>query len=321
MTAIARAAERTRLVIFGEEHHLPQTRSLYEAVLQRLWDAGYRWLAAETFAPVVMDQAFAGPDYRSGYYVKDTVFASAVRTALKLGYKLVAYDTSERGPDGDGSFRGRTQAQNQKRLVSYRDQEAKLLVFAGHGHAAEVPPADGWTPMASVLKQFTGIDPFTGFAPTMSQRLTAEEEDPMCRQATARDLVREPVVFVDGKGALIGSDNCDCFVFWPRMQLIDGRPDWLVKTMGRKPVAMPELLRKGTGLRLVQAFLTGEPGTAVPLDQALLRAEPKPKLRLPHGSFWLRTLDARPDGRWTGGPAGEVATLRRMPGGSRRAWA
>ena len=40
-----------------------------------------------------------------------------------------------------------------KRLVFDVDPGAKLLVLAGRGHAAEVPPADGWTPMASVLKQ------------------------------------------------------------------------------------------------------------------------------------------------------------------------
>jgi hypothetical protein len=294
VTAIARAAAGTRLVIFGEEHHLPQTRCLYESLLRRLWDLGYRWLAAETFDPAVMDESFRVPDYHTGYYTMDPVFASAVRTARQLGYHLVAYDTSERGPPGDGSFRDRTQAQNLKRLVFDRDPEAKLLVFAGRGHAAEVPPADGWTPMASVLKEITGIDPFTVYAPTMSERSTREEEDPLYRYATAHELVKEPVVFVDGERRWLGSGNCDAYVFWPRVKIVDGRPDWMASAMGRKRTAIPAELRRGEGLRVVQAFLAGEPGGAVPVDQVLLRpGEPVPVLMLPPAVFWLRTLDAK----------------------------
>ncbi len=293
VATIVRAAAKTRLVIFGEEHHLPQTRSLYEPMLRELWARGYHYLAAETFTAAVMAAGFEVPDYLSGYYVMDPVFASAVRTAKRLGYHLIAYDTAERGPPGDSSFRDRTQAQNLKQQVFDHDPQAKLVVFAGRGHAAEVPPADGWTPMASVLKQLTGIDPFTIYAPTMGQRQTPAQEDPMYRYATAHDLVREPTLFVDPEGACLGSGNCDAYVFWPRFTVVDGRPDWLAKTMGRKPVPVPKPLREGKGLRLVQVFLTGEPGTAVPVDQILLReGEPMPALMLPAGSFWSRAIDA-----------------------------
>src|SRR6266705_5513646 len=50
VSVIEREARKTRLVIWGEEHHLPQTRSLYEVLLRTLWRQGYRYLAAETFA-------------------------------------------------------------------------------------------------------------------------------------------------------------------------------------------------------------------------------------------------------------------------------
>jgi len=294
VTAIARAAAGTRLVIFGEEHHLPQTRCLYEALLRRLWDLGYRWLAAEAFTPDVMEEGFRVPDYHAGYYTMDPVFASAVRTARVLGYRLVAYDTSERGPPGDGSFRDRTQAENLKRLVFDVDPGAKLLVIAGRGHAAEVPPADGWTPMASLLKEITGMDPFKLFAPTMSERSTREEEDPLYRYATAHELVKVPVVFVEGDSRWLGSGNCDAYVFWPRVKVVDGRPNWMGSVMGRKRTAIPAALKRGEELRLVQAFFDGEPGSAVPVDQVLLRAgEPVPALMLPPGVFWLRTLDAQ----------------------------
>ncbi|HLQ39319.1 MAG TPA: hypothetical protein VK348_16030 [Planctomycetota bacterium] len=295
VAVIARAAAQTRLVIFGEEHHLPQTRSLYEPLLRELWQRGYRYLAAETFTPAVMTPAWKGPGYDTGYYIQDPVYASAVRTARQLGYQLIAYDTAERGPQGDGSFRDRTQAQTLERLVFARDPKAKLLVFAGRGHAAEVPPPDGWTPMASVLKQITGIDPFTIYAPTMSQRQTPAEEHALYRWATAHDLVQQPVIFVDRRqDRCLGSGNCDAWVFWPRVTIVDGRPDWLAKTLGRKAVPIPAAIAGGHGLRLAQAFADGEPATFVPVDQVLLRdGEPLPVLMLPAGSFWLRVIDAQ----------------------------
>ncbi len=61
---IARESEKTRIIIWGEEHHLPQTRCLYEMLLRRLWDRGYRYLAAETFDDQVMRVDFKYPDPR-----------------------------------------------------------------------------------------------------------------------------------------------------------------------------------------------------------------------------------------------------------------
>jgi hypothetical protein len=295
VAVIAEMARSTRLVIYGEEHHLPQTRSIYEQLLRELWREGYRYLAAEAFADEVMSPGFTGPRYTSGYYVMDPVFASAVRTAQRLGFQLVAYDTAERGPAEDGSFRDRTQAENIKKLVFDRDPQAKLLVLAGRGHAAEIPPADGWTPMASVLKRITGIDPFTIYAPTMSQRATPAEEDPVYRWATERDLVTSPTVFVNATEHLcLGSGNCDAYVFWPRFAVQDGRPDWMVKTMGRRAVSIPDAVRKGSGLRLIQAFLAGEPESAVPVDQVLVReGESWPMLMLPEEECWIRAVDTK----------------------------
>ncbi|HEY9284401.1 MAG TPA: hypothetical protein VIP46_13175 [Pyrinomonadaceae bacterium] len=294
---IEREARKTRLVVFGEEHHLPQTRSLYEPLLRVLWRQGYRYLAAEAFEDKVMSPEFRTPDYHSGYYLLDPVFSSAVRVAKDMGYRLIAYDTKERGPSGDESFRDRTQAENIKARTFDLDPRAKVLVLAGRGHASEETAQDGWTPMASVLKRLTGVNPLTLYAPRMSQRLTPEEEDPLYRFATSRGLVRRPTVFVNrGEGRLLGSDSFDAYVFWPRLKIEDGRPDWMVQTLGRKRAPIPARLLGGRGMRLVQAFRAGERASAVPVDQVIIE-EPNDRkvLMLPAGRFWLRTLDR--DGR------------------------
>ena len=294
LKVIEREARKTSIVIYGEEHHLPQTRSLYEALLLALWRQGYRYLAAETFADKVMRQDFRYPDYQSGYYLLDPIFAYAVRVAKDLGYKLVAYDTTERGPVGDASFRDRTQAEHIKQLTFDLDPQAKVLILAGRGHASEQAAQDGWTPMASVLKRLTGINPFTAYAPTMSQRLTPEEEDPLYRFATSRGLVKQPAIFVNrGEGRLLGSDSFDAHIFWPRITVVDGRPDWISQTLNRRRVRIPDRLLKGSGLRLVQAFKEGEPASVIPIDQVVINDTKERKvLMLPVGRYWLRTIDA-----------------------------
>lgn len=294
LAVIAREAGKTRLVIWGEEHHLPQTRSLYEALLRLLWKQGYRYLAAETFDDSVMSAGFKYPKFDSGFYTLDPVFASAVRTARDLGYKLIAYETKERGPVGDKSFRDRTQAENIKGRIFDRDPQAKVFIIAGRLHASEAPAPDGWTPMASVLKKLTGINPFTLYAPTMSQRQTPEEEDPYYRFATSHRLVKQPTIFVDNaKGRFLGFEAyCDAYVFWPRIVVKEGRPDWMVREMGRKPVRIPRQLLRGHGLRLVQVFREGEPASSVPIDQVLIDERGDRKaLMLPVGRFWLRAID------------------------------
>jgi hypothetical protein len=295
LTVVEREAQKTRLVIWAEEHHLPQTRSLFEPLLRLLWKRGYRYLAAETFTDQVMGPQFKYPDYGSGYYLKDPVFAAAVRTAKQLGYRLVAYDTSERGPDGDASFRDRTQAANIKARVFDRDPDAKVFIIAGRLHASEKAAPDGWTPMASALKQATGIDPFTIYAPTMGQRLTRDEEHPWYRDADGRGLLKQPTIFVHkATGSTLGFDACDAYVFWPRFQVEDGRPDWMVTTLGRKRVAIPEALKAGRGRRLIQAFIEGEPVSAIPIDQLLLAQPDAPGvLMLPPGKYRLRAVDER----------------------------
>lgn len=293
LKVIEREARKTRIVVYGEEHHLPQTRSLYEPLLRVLWRQGYRYLAAEAFEDKVMRPDFRSPDYQSGYYLLDPVFASAVRLAKDMGYKLIAYDTKEHGPSGDQSFRDRTQAENIKARTFDLDPHAKVLVLAGRGHASEETAQDGWTPMASVLKRLTGINPLTLYAPRMSQRLTPEEEDPLYRFATSRGYVRQPTVFVNkGEGRLLGSDSFDAYIFWPRIKIEDGRPDWMVQTLGRKRTRIPPQLLSGRGMRLVQAFREKERASAIPVDQVVIQ-EPNDRkaLMLPTGRFWLRTID------------------------------
>lgn len=293
LDVVVKRAAQTRIVIWGEEHHLPQTRCLYDALLRRLWDEGYRYVAAEAFADTVMSAGFVEPDYRSGLYLRDPIFAGAVRTAVTLGYKLVAYDETGRGAPGDNSYRDRRQAENLKASVFDRDPSARVLVIAGRGHASEATSADGWTPMASVLKRLTGIDPFTVYAPRMTERLTRGEEDGMYQDAMLRGLVKEPSIFADTiLGTTLGSDeSLDAYVFWPRSKIENGRPDWMRTCMNRRSVSVPAGLVVGNDLLLAQAFADGQALTAIPADQVVYRAtDVPPVLMVAPGRYTIRVI-------------------------------
>lgn len=300
LDVLVQAAESTRFVIWGEEHHLSQTRSLYEPMLRRLRLLGYRYLAAETFAELPPD-GLAVPTAETGFYVLDPVFASAIRVALELGYELVAYD-----PGGDllegGPSRDEIMAQRIAEQTIARDSTARVLVLAGRAHAAEVE-RDGWVPMALALRRITGVDPFTVYAPQMTERLDKSHEHPLYRDAAARGLLDVPRIFVDntsgactraaaGSPCLLGSDAFDAYVFWPRVRLAAGRPDWMLSVPDRTPIDIPRALLSADGSWLVQSRRPADPVEAIPLDQILVReASPSPALVLPPGENVLRSVD------------------------------
>lgn len=175
------------------------------------------------------------------------------------------------------------------------DPAAKVFIIAGRLHASEKAAPDGWMPMGATLKETTGIDPFTVYAPTMGQRLTRDDEHPWYRDADARGLLKQPTIFVEkATGRTLGFDACDTYVFWPRFRVEDGRPDWMVTTLGRKRVAIPEAMKAGSGRRLIQAFAEEEPVSAIPVDQMLLEQPDAPGvLMLPPGKYRLRAVDER----------------------------
>ena len=300
---IVKAADRHSWIMFGEEHVRPQTRSILPQLLRELRKKGFSVLAVETLnedLAATTRQGYA--DYSTGTYTADPVFAAGIREALRLGYKLVPYEHVERPaevPPGDihflQNFRESGQARKLKERIFDKDPKAKVIVWAGRAHVLETSVKDEqgeWTPMAYEFKRMTGIDPFSVYLSSYTEAIDRSREWPLYKWATDRGLVTKPTIFMGKDGKAHGS-SFDADVFFPRTSYIKGRPDWLVREMGRQPVDIPTGLVKGTGTQLVQAFGMGEPVTAVPVDQTLLRAgEALPVLMLPSGRYSVRVIDA-----------------------------
>lgn len=302
-TAILAAVGDRRAVIVGEEHHLPQTRSLIVPLLRGLREKGFRYFAVETFYhPATPTQEAGYPTSKTGTYTEDPVFGDAVREAVRLGFTLVAYEALP-GQDVPAErrqeFRESGQARNLKDRIFDKDQQARAFIWVGRGHAKK-GAIGGDTMMAAHFQTMTGLDPFTVLASRNAEGLRPELEAPLYRYATGKGLVTRPTVFLKKDGTPYSEfPGFDATVFFPRVKVVNGRPDWMVRDLGRTAYPLPEALLKGQGLKLAQARYAGEPDKALPVDQVLIRPDRDvPALMLPKGKFRVRVIDE--DGKIAG---------------------
>lgn len=308
---IEQQADGHRWIMLGEEHVKPQTRSILIPLLRRLCKKGFRVFAAETFDEHATERIgkLGYPDYEFGTYTADPVFAAGVREAVRLGYKIVPYESYDEpkdlpanDPEAAQNFRERQQAEHLKTRIFDKDPNAKVIVWAGRAHIYEGtdkdPSGSEWKPMAHEFKQLTGQDPLTVYLATYFEHSERRLERPEYLWATDRGLVKGPTVFVGKDGKAFGA-MFDAQVFFPRTTYIQGRPDWMANEMARTPHEIPDALIKPEGRQLAQVFAKGEPITAIPIDQVLIQPnQPVPALMLPKGEYWMRVLDA--EGRENG---------------------
>jgi hypothetical protein len=102
------------------------------------------------------------------------------------------------------------------------------------------------------------------------------------------------MLMTNGAPLVVGeyAGKVDLQVAHPVAARIDGRPDWL-RSMGRRPVAVPANLIPHKGTRLIKAYIAAEAEDAVPVDQVLVTAgKPLPKLMLPSGRIRYEVEDA-----------------------------
>jgi hypothetical protein len=300
-------ARGRRVVMFNEEHRSSRQRAFLHRLLEGLAAEGFTHLACETLAE---DEALIERGYpivASGTYSRDPIYGELLRRAVALGFHLSRYEATAEQRVGDpdplasANRREAAQAGNLARLLE--DESVRVVVFAGRHHIGEA--ADEWTPMASVLKSETGLDPLTVDLMLMEELARPELEHPARRAALEAGLLATgPVVLFDPSTRpytpLPGS--LDLAVFFPDSVAVAGRPDWLALGGLRRPVA-PELdLAVLDGPALLQAIVEGEDEQrAVPADQVIVRpGEPPRPLLLREGRYLLRLLDRDGEVVWRG---------------------
>lgn len=299
LDAIAQRAAGAGLLTINEGHNVTAHRALLLALLPRLQAAGYRHVALEGLDREDHDVARRGYALigRSGAYLRDPVYGEVVRTALRLGFNLVAYDTLEDCDRPDDAmyclnWRQKAQAEAIAAAVRTDGRGGRVVALVGYSHGALVGTG-GFQPMgprlarlldlrhASVDQVLLGprsLQNGKHLAAEVASRLYGQDGPFVLVSADGKDFSPPPI---DGQQTMV--------VFWPNRLLPDGRPAWLARELGRQAVpAVTEACGRARPL-LVQAHAEGEPDDATPVDQLLLEGDMAgATLYLPAGRFRLR---------------------------------
>jgi hypothetical protein len=293
LAAILGRADAYQIILINEAHHVPQHRTFTYELLRALRRKGFTHFAAETLSEQDTRMSERGyPTRATGYYTSEPVYGDLVRSASKLGYRVVPYEWfGEYTPDN----RERGQANNLVERILKENPKARILVHAGYAHIDETGTLVGAKTMAQRLKEMTGIDPLTIDQTVMSEHSAPEYEHPLYRYATEKGLISKPSVFQNAKGELwaLEKERRDVTLFHPRSEYKEGRPVWLRLGGDRKAYKLPTAIC-GTAARcLVRARVASESEDAVPVDQVeVIAGRSAPVLMLPVGEFSLEVKDA-----------------------------
>ena len=234
LTAIPRLARNHQAVFFNEAHNIPLTRTLTVELLASLRAEGFNYFAAETVYQTDTGLQSRGyPSRNSGFYTEEPICAEMVRTALKLGYKVIGYEALS---DATGDAREAEQARNIYRQVFQNDPKAKLVVDAGYGHIQESGAFLGGASMAEHLKKLTHIDPLTVEQTMLYGHPAVTDDHPYYEPVMQRLHPTAPIVFVSQSGTPWSlRPGYDVSVWFPPQVIRRGRPTWLSLGGERKP--------------------------------------------------------------------------------------
>ena len=295
-TAIAELARERRIVVINEAHHVGQTRLLSLALLPRLRALGFTHFAAEGLDERDRELAARGyPVKSSGPYVNDPLYGQIIRTALKLGFIVVPYDST--AADADVATREEDQAIHLLDRVFRAQPDARLFVHAGYAHVHKRADYFYTDTMAMRLKRKTGLDPLS-IDQTVLRPIMPGLEYKDYRTLVQRFAPTGPTVLLGhdpGSAWSLEPTIYDVSVMLPPTHLVNGRPDWL-REGGRIEVAIDVDLQPASLPCVVEARYAAEGGTAIPADRLLIEhAGDQVVLFLRPGDYRLEAL--RVDGR------------------------
>lgn len=272
--AIPELAKNYRVVLFNEAHNIALTRSLTVRLLSRLHDEGFNYFAAETL--VQTDTALASRGYptdNSGFYTEEPIYAEMVRTALKLGYKVIAYEATTDTSDSD--TRETEQAENLYRQVFARDPQAKLVINAGYEHITTSGSYLGGASMAEHLHKLIALPMLSIDQTAMYPHPSSDDDHPYYTAIMQKLKPQDAIVFVSAAGKPWSlRSSYDVNVFFPPAPLIRGRPAWLTLGELRRPYAISADDCHAHYPCLIEARYSHEGDDAIPADRLLLDLEP-----------------------------------------------
>ncbi|MCQ4167126.1 hypothetical protein [Tahibacter harae] len=268
---VARLAANERAVFFNEAHNAAITRSFTVAMLPRLRELGYTHFAAETLYETDKDLARRGyVNEESGFYTREPVYAEMVRTALKLGFTVVAYEADS---EAVGDAREREQARNLYTRVFKNNPQARVVVNAGYAHIVESGKYLGGASMAQHFRKIAHIDPLTLEQTMMMPHDEAVQDHPYYRALLARGPLTQPSILVDrdGKPWSLREGQYDASVILPPYaREKSGRQSWLSLGGARVPYNVDGEICRSRMPCLLEARYAGDGDDAVPADRIVI---------------------------------------------------
>ncbi|WP_133558825.1 hypothetical protein [Pedobacter duraquae] len=269
---ILNQATTRQVVIINEAHQVPKHRLLTMNLLEALYKIGFRYLCVEALDDDSTLLNFGYPTINSGFYTAEPGMGNLIKKAIKLGYKVVPYESDD---DTDDNPKYPTYAQNIREVnqanninkILIKDPGAKILVHAGHGHIWE--RGTNLIYMAEYFKNLAHIDPLTinqsvnnlrEFSILLDHSADRVEND---LPYVVLDTQFNPVVSTEDK---IG--DYDLLVAWPTPKRVFNRFDYQLAKNGTSIVKIK--LANSDAHNLLQIMST-KPGDDIPVDQFLVK--------------------------------------------------
>ncbi|HET6912612.1 MAG TPA: hypothetical protein VFH71_04610 [Rhodanobacteraceae bacterium] len=269
---LPKLAKNYRAVFLNEAHNVPLTRSLTVQLLKDLREEGFNYFAVETLYHTDTGLQQRGyPTAASGFYMREPVYAEMVRTALKLGYKVVAYEADD---EHTGDARERQQAEHLYDILKH-DPNAKLVVNAGYAHIQEQGKFLGAQSMAEHFRAISDMDPLT-----IEQTMLIPHGNSFLDHPDYSAIVQslhptQPVVFINAQGQPWSlRPGYDASVIFPETKERDGRPTWLTLGGLRVPDFVDGNLCQDRYPCLIEARYADEGDDAIPADRLVLDTIP-----------------------------------------------
>ena len=266
---IPQLAKNHRVVFLNEAHNIALTRTLTVRLLKPLREEGFNVFAVETLYRTDIDalNKRGYPIAASGFYTREPVYAEMVRTALKLGYKVVAYEAD---PDHTGNAREAQQAENLWKILK-ADPNARIVVNAGYAHIQKTGQFLGAQSMAEHFMKDSGITPLsveqTILIPHIDRSMNHPDYDPIVQALHPT----QPMVFIN-KDAKPWSlrPGYDVGVIFPEEHFVYNRPTWLELWGARVPITISGNFCQRNWPCMVAARYADEGDDAIPADRMVL---------------------------------------------------
>jgi hypothetical protein len=266
-------AKNYRVVFLNEAHNIALTRTLTVRLLKPLREQGFNVFAVETLYPsdATALNKRGYPIAASGFYTREPIYAEMVRTALKLGYKVVAYEAD---PYHTGDAREAQQAENLWKILQ-DDPHAKLVVNAGYAHIQKTGKFLGARSMAEHFTADSGIDPLSIEQTILIPHQTQSMNHPDYDAIIAATQPAQPIVFVNKNGKPWSlRPGYDASVIFPPERFVYGRPTWADLWGARVPYTVNGSVCHRHWPCLVAARYADEGADAIPADRMVLDPVP-----------------------------------------------